>query len=138
MSLNQDLIRARCQEIEESIERLESIKEKGREEFLKDRDLQDIACYRLLIAIEATLSLCYHVAAKRLKKIPGEYAECFAILAEAGIIQGDLSERLQKMARFRNLLVHIYWKINYEAVYEIIQQNLSDLRFFSQIIVSLL
>jgi uncharacterized protein YutE (UPF0331/DUF86 family) len=138
MSLNQDLIRARCQEIEESIERLESIKEKGREEFLKDRDLQDIACYRLLIAIEATLSLCYHVAAKRLKKIPGEYAECFAILAEAGIIQGALSERLQKMARFRNLLVHIYWKINYEAVYEIIQQNLSDLRFFSQIIVSLL
>ena len=138
MSLNQDLIRARCQEIEESIERLESIKEKGREEFLKDRDLQDIACYRLLIAIEATLSLCYHVAAKRLKKIPGEYAECFAILAEAGIIQGALSERLQKMARFRNFLVHIYWKINYEAVYEIIQQNLSDLRFFSQIIVSLL
>jgi uncharacterized protein YutE (UPF0331/DUF86 family) len=138
MSLNQDLIRARCQEIEESIERLESIKEKGREEFLKDRDLQDIACYRLLIAIEATLSLCYHVAAKRLKKIPGEYAECFAILAEAGIIQGALSERLQKMARFRNLLVHIYWKINYEAVYEIIQQNLNDLRFFSQIIVSLL
>jgi uncharacterized protein YutE (UPF0331/DUF86 family) len=138
MSLNQDLIRARCQEIEESIERLGSIKEKGREEFLKDRDLQDIACYRLLIAIEATLSLCYHVAAKRLKKIPGEYAECFAILAEAGIIQGALSERLQKMARFRNLLVHIYWKINYEAVYEIIQQNLSDLRFFSQIIVSLL
>jgi uncharacterized protein YutE (UPF0331/DUF86 family) len=78
------------------------------------------------------------VAAKRLKKIPGEYAECFAILAEAGIIRGDLSERLQKMARFRNLLVHIYWKINYEAVYEIIQQNLSDLRFFTQIIVSLL
>jgi uncharacterized protein YutE (UPF0331/DUF86 family) len=138
MSLNQDLVRARCQEIEESIERLESIKEKGPEEFLKDRDLQDIACYRLLIAIEATLGLCYHVAAKRLKKIPGEYAECFAILAEAGIIRRDLSERLQKMARLRNLLVHIYWKINYEAVYEIIQQNLSDLRFFTQIIVSLL
>lgn len=138
MSLNQDLIRARCQEIEESIERLESIKEKGREEFLKDRDLQDIACYRLLIAIEATLGLCYHVAAKRLKKIPGEYAECFAILAEAGIIRGDLSERLQKMARFRNLLVHIYWKINYEAVYEIIRQNLSDLRQFSKAIASLI
>lgn len=110
MSLNQDLVRARCQEIEESIEGLEMIKERGREEFLKDRDLKDIACYRLLIAIEAVLSLCYHVAAKRLKKVPGEYAECFAILAEAGIIRGDLSERLQKMARFRNLLVYIYWK----------------------------
>ena len=69
-----------------------------------------IASYRLLIAIEAALNLCYHVAAKRLKKVPEEYAECFAILSDAGIIPVDLSERLQKTARFRNLLVHMYWK----------------------------
>ncbi len=138
MSLNQDLIRARCQEIEESIERLEMVKERGRDPFLKDRDLQDIACYRLLIAIEAVLSLCYHAAAKKLKQVPEEYAECFVILRDAGIIQKDLSERLQRMARFRNLLVHMYWKMDYETLYEIIQHNLADLRQFSRIIASLL
>ena len=101
MSLNQELIRTRCQEIEESLSRLERIKLTPKEDFLKDQDLQDIACYRLLVAIEAALGLCYHVAAKRLKKVPGKYAECFAILADAGIIPTDLSERLQKMARVR-------------------------------------
>jgi len=138
MRLNPDLVRSRCQEIEESISRLDKIKKKTKEDFLNDRDQQDIASYRLLIAIEAALNLCYHVAAKRLKKVPEEYAECFAILSDAGIIPVDLSERLQKTARFRNLLVHMYCKIDYSTVYEIIQNNLGDLNQFSRVVAGLL
>lgn len=138
MNLNQELIRTRCQEIEESLNRLEGIKVKPKEDFLKDQDAQDIACYRLLVAIEAALGLCYHVAAKRLRKVPGEYAECFANLADAGIISTDLSEKLQRMARFRNLLVHTYWKVDYATLYELIQHNLKDLRHFSKAIVALI
>ncbi len=138
MSLNPELIRTRCQEIQESITRLNDIKRKTKEEFLNDRDTQDIASYRLLVAIEAALNLCYHVAAKQLKKVPEEYAECFAILSDAGIIPVDLSERLQKTARFRNLLVHMYWKIDYAIVYEIIQNDLQDINNFSKVVARLL
>ena len=63
---------------------------------------------------------------------------CFAILAEAKIIPKDLSESLPKMARFRNLLVHMYWKVDYNTLYELIQGNLKDLRHFSEAIVALL
>jgi uncharacterized protein YutE (UPF0331/DUF86 family) len=137
MNLNQDLIRTRCHEIEDSLSRLKQIQAFPKEVFLKDRDLQDIACYRLLVAIEAALSLCYHIAAKRLKKVPEEYAECFAILAEAGIIPADLSVRLQRMARFRNLLVHMYWKVDFDALYELILNRSTDLRQFTQAIITL-
>jgi len=108
MTLNQELIRTRCQELEESLERLERIRETPKEAFLNDLDAQDIASYRLLVAIEAALNLCYHVSAKRLKRVPEEYAECFALLSDNKIIPQDLSERLQKTARFRNLLVHMW------------------------------
>ena len=81
MSLNPELILKRCEEIAESLERLERIKKIDKDNFLNDQDLMDIASYRLLIAIEAALNLCYHVSAKQLKKIPREYAECFQILA---------------------------------------------------------
>jgi uncharacterized protein YutE (UPF0331/DUF86 family) len=138
VSLNQELIRTRCQEIEESLERLEKIRSGPKEAFLKDRDTQDIACYRLLVAIEAALGLCYHLSAKRLKKVPEEYAECFALLADSGIIPADLSERLQHMARFRNLLVHMYWKMDYSMLYEMIQHHLGDLRLFSSSVAALL
>jgi uncharacterized protein YutE (UPF0331/DUF86 family) len=42
------------------------------------------------------------------------------------------------MARFRNLLVHMYWKMEYGTLYELIQHNLKDLRRFSEAIVALL
>jgi uncharacterized protein YutE (UPF0331/DUF86 family) len=138
VSLNPELIRTRCQKIEESVSRLEKIAAMSKGEFLKDRDMQDIASYRLLVAIEAALGLCYHVAAKKLKKVPEEYAECFAILGDAGMIAKDLSEKLQRMACFRNLLVHMYWKVDYDPFYELIQLHLVDLRRFAQAIVALL
>ncbi len=138
MNLNEELVRTRCQEIQDSLDRLERIKEKSKEEFLKDQDLKDIACYRLLVAIEAALGLCYHVSAKHIKKVPEEYAECFAILANANIIPPELSEKLQRMARFRNLLVHMYWKVDYNTLYGMIQNNLNDLCQFSKAIVALL
>jgi uncharacterized protein YutE (UPF0331/DUF86 family) len=84
------------------------------------------------------LGLCCHIAARHLKKVPQEYAECFGILADAGIISTDLSENLQKMARFRNLLVHMYWKVEYGTLYELIQGDLEDFRRFSKSIVALL
>lgn len=54
MSVNPDLIRARCGEIQGSLTRLESFRAMSREAFLNNQDAVDVACYRLLIAIEAS------------------------------------------------------------------------------------
>jgi uncharacterized protein YutE (UPF0331/DUF86 family) len=138
MTLNPDLIRARCAEIEESLARLEQLRPLPRELFLSDQDTLDIACYRLLVAIEAALALCFHISAKRLHQVPEEYAGCFATLQQAGLLSPELTLRLQQMARFRNLLVHVYWKIDYGQVYDVIQTRLEDLRAFRTAIIALL
>ena len=82
MTLNADLVRARCAEIEDSVSRLDRFARRSRDEFLADQDGLDVACYRLLVAIEAALALCYHVSAKRLHKVPEEYAMCFGMLRD--------------------------------------------------------
>lgn len=138
MSLNPELIQNRCEEIAESLARLEKIKDVDKEAFLKDQDLLDIASYRLLVAVESALNLCYHVSAKKLKKIPREYAECFVILTENDIIPKELGDELVKMAKFRNMLVHVYWKIDYEIIFDIIQNHLDRLRQFSKIAADLI
>ncbi|MBW1697354.1 MAG: DUF86 domain-containing protein [Deltaproteobacteria bacterium] len=138
MKLNSEIVRTRCQEIKESITRLEEIRKEGKTRFLENQDLQDIACYRLLVAIEAALNLCYHIAAKQLRKVPDEYAQCFQLLEEARIIPSHLSENLQRMARFRNLLVHMYWKIDYEQVFVIVHKDLEDLNQFTKIMAELI
>ena len=136
--LNRELINKRCLEISDSLERLEKIKDSSKEEFLKNRDIQDITSYRLLVAIEAALNMCYHVSARKLKKAPDQYAECFGILGEAGIIPEELAKELKNMARFRNMLVHMYWKMDYEIIFDILQNNLEQLRKFTRAITALL
>jgi uncharacterized protein YutE (UPF0331/DUF86 family) len=130
MSLNKDLLRTRCQEVVESCDRLDKIARLSKNEFFRDQDAKDIASYRLLLAIEAALNVCYHICSKQLKKIPENYSDCFRILGEAAIIPPDLAEKLQKMARFRNLLVHVYWEVNEETIYTIVTSHLQDLRKF--------
>jgi uncharacterized protein YutE (UPF0331/DUF86 family) len=75
----------------------------SREGLLADQDALDIACYRLLVAIEAALALCFQVLAKRLRRAPEEYAECFGIFRDAGILLGDL--RAFAVAAMRGCLV---------------------------------
>ena len=137
MTLNPEVIRARCAEIEESVLRLERFRPLSREAFLADRDALDIASYRLLVAIEAALALCYHVSARRLRQTPEDYASCFSSLEHAGLVPADLAERLRHMARFRNLLVHVYWKIDYRQVHEILRDRLEDLRAFASLMARL-
>jgi uncharacterized protein YutE (UPF0331/DUF86 family) len=138
VSLDRDVVRSRCAEIEESLARLEALRSMPVEQFLADQDARDIACYRLLLSIEAALALCYHTTSRRLRQTPEDNAACFDALSTAGIIDAALSERLRHMARFRNLLVHMYWKVDYEKVYDVLQHSLEDLRAFSRAIAQLL
>jgi uncharacterized protein YutE (UPF0331/DUF86 family) len=129
--LDEDRVRAKLNDISRSISRLREIVALDREAFLVDEDSQDIARSRLLTAIEAALNLCFHVAAKKLRRVPEEYAQCFSFLAEANLISHTLAERLAAMARFRNLLVHLYWNVDYGQVYDILSNNLEDLETFA-------
>jgi uncharacterized protein YutE (UPF0331/DUF86 family) len=138
VTLNRDLIRARFQDIQQSVERLEAIRGLSLDAFLADQDVRDVAHYRLLIAIEAALQICYHVCARELQRVPEDYADCFALLSEAGLLESALSQNLQQMAGFRNVLVHVYWQVDESQVYTILQSSLDDLGGFVQAIGTLL
>ena len=138
MILNHDRIRSKLDDISRALVRLRRFQSMSREAFLEDEDGQDIARSRLLTAMEAALNICYHITAKKLQRVPDDYAQCFLLLGEAGLIPSDLAERLSRMARFRNRLVHLYWDIDYGQVYGLITKDLDDLERFSREIALLL
>ena len=137
MDLNHDRIRSRLQDISRAVDRLSRIRAVGESEFLADEDSQDIARARLLTAMEACLNICYHVCAKKLKKVPENYGQCFSLLAENGLITSELGERLSAMIGLRNRLVHMYWDVDYRHIYRILSRNLEDLEQFSRQILQL-
>ncbi len=95
-------------------------------DFLRDYRNTESAKYLLLVATEAAIDLCNHIAARHGGRAPQDYADCFAVLADRNVITPDLSLRLQRMARFRNLLVHLYSRIDNRRVYRILQDDLTD------------
>jgi len=94
--------------------------------FLSDAKSVNSAKYLLIVAAEAALDICNHLAAKRGGRSPEDYADCMAILGELGALDDDLVIRMGKMARFRNLLVHLYWKVDDGEVFRVIRENLKD------------
>lgn len=138
MNLDHDRIGSKLQDIQKALERLHRLRAAGRAAFMSDEDSQDIARSRLLSAIEAALNICFHVTAKKLKSVPEDYGACFRRLGDARLLDPSLAERLADMARFRNRLVHLYWDIDYNAVYDILDNHLVDLEDFSAQIAGLL
>ena len=84
----------------------------------------------MLIILEAVGNLSLHVLAKKFKKSADAPAECIELLAAENIFNEDLSGRLRRAMRFRNILVHRYWEVDRKKVYEYAQNNLKDFEDF--------
>ena len=56
----------------------------------------------------------------------------FRVLQEVGAFPKDFLPKLIEMARFRNRLVHIYWEVDNEVIYQILKEDISDLEKFTE------
>ena len=98
---------------------------------------QDSMILNIQRACEAALDLAMHVVAERGLGLPQSSREAFSLLQKNGLLEPDLTKRLQAMVGFRNIAVHDYQAINLAIVQAIIENNLADLRQFGEIILRL-
>jgi len=127
---NIDRIRHLIGEINSAFYKLEKIRKISQEEFLKSQEKIDSSKYNLIIIIEGAIDICNHIVARAGGRAPTDYGDCFAILGELEILSPELVEKLKKMAKFRNLLVHLYWKVDNQRVFNIIQKDINDIKLF--------
>ncbi|SMB98241.1 Uncharacterized conserved protein YutE, UPF0331/DUF86 family [Thermanaeromonas toyohensis ToBE] len=132
--LNYDLLREKMADIEKAVALLEKIASKSLEEFLSDEMLISGAKYQLIVAIEAAQSICNHLAARVAKEAPASYADCFYILRKNSVISEEIAQKMASAAKFRNLLVHQYGKINDYIVFDVLRKDLGNLlRYIGEI-----
>jgi uncharacterized protein YutE (UPF0331/DUF86 family) len=123
--VNLDRLRELAGHLRDAVRQLRG--EPPRDRFVADPRATNSAKYLLIVAIEAALDICNHLAARRGARSPEDYADCMAIMAELGVIDHDLATRLMRMALFRNLLVHLYARVNDGEVHRVIREDLGDL-----------
>ena len=117
------------------IDDLEEASHVGREEFLENKVLRRYVERTLHVAIEACLDIGGHIISSERFREPEDNKDIFAVLVEEGILARDKLPSLQNMAKFCNLLVHDYAKIDPTIIYTILQENCGDLRHFAATIV---
>jgi len=137
MPFDATLVRSRCAEINGAVERLEFFRPLTRKHFVADASSVDQACRGLLQAIESAVALCDHICATEFNVPVAGYTDGFSTLAVGGVIAPDLADRLQALARYRNPLVHMIWKLDHDRIYEAVQRDLPDLRAFSAAVAQL-
>ncbi|MEZ4712185.1 MAG: DUF86 domain-containing protein [Caldilineaceae bacterium] len=129
-AVNVDRIRELLGNIADAQRQLAELGAESLADFLADFRNVASAKYLLIVANEAAIDICNHIVARQGGRAPDAYAECFEILSTLGVIDNDLANKLQQMARFRNLLVHLYWQVDNQRIHEIIRDDLVDLDDF--------
>ncbi|MGA9348269.1 MAG: HepT-like ribonuclease domain-containing protein [Anaerolineae bacterium] len=78
------------------------------------------------MAIEACLDIGRRLIALEGFRYPEDNRDVFQVLREEGVVSQELLPSLVDMARFRNLVVHDYAKIDDAKVYAILKNRLGD------------
>lgn len=123
-------LRALLARIAERRARLDGYAARPLADYLSDEEGVLASKYLLLTLIEDVLAVANHIVAAEGYRSPADYSDAFRVLTEHGVVDQDLSRKLQAMARFRNLLVHIYAEVDDARVHRYLSDDLADIERF--------
>ncbi|UCF92197.1 MAG: DUF86 domain-containing protein [Desulfobacterales bacterium] len=106
--------------------------------YAADWKVQRIVERTLQMIIETCVDITGHIIADKGYRTPTSYADTFKVLYEESILDGTLFSVLEKMAKFRNIVVHSYDRIDAEIVVSILRNDLQDFTAFKDSVINFL
>lgn len=126
--MRQSDIQSKIDVIMINLGKLHILKDKGQDEFLADFRNADSALHRLQTSIQALIDIGSYIIASLGLKTPNSNAEVIEVLKEEGYIPEDRVETYIKMIQFRNRVVHLYNHIDTDTLYDILANELEDIK----------
>ncbi len=123
-------IRTLLDRLAEEIAQLRRLSALPDDDLLGDADRMAAVKYRFIVAIETCIDVGDHIVASEGLRVPADFADTFSILADSGFVESKTVGDLQAMARFRNLLVHGYQRVDDRRVLAILRTRLGDFDAF--------
>lgn len=133
--VDKNLLLRKITELEESYNQLAEFKNISLDDYARDWKTQRAVERLLQISIEICSDITSHIISDKKLRVPKGYADSFRVLYENKIISKDLVQKLEKMTKFRNILVHRYDTIENEIVIGVLKKSIKDfLRFRDEIV----
>jgi len=130
-----DVILAKVEIIERCVRRIHEVYGGNPANLHQDWTRQDSILLNIERACQASIDLAMRLVAIRGLGLPAESREAFVLIANAGIIDHELSASLQRMVGFRNLAVHNYRKLDLAIVQNLVEHRLGDFARFCAIAI---
>jgi len=125
-------IAMRLRIIANCVKNLTQYREFKRGEFLQSSIVTAATERYFQIAIQAALDISNIILSEAGTDFPKEYRDIFPKLAEIGVLPGKLAQKMVGMAKFRNVLVHLYMEVDHNRLYDYLQNDLDDFVQFAQ------
>jgi uncharacterized protein YutE (UPF0331/DUF86 family) len=106
--------------------------------YKSDWKMQRIIERTLQMLIELCIDIANHIISDEGMRLPSGYADTFTVLMEKKVINRNLFKTMDKMAKFRNIVVHQYEKIGPAIVVSILHNNLKDFENYKRSIIKYL
>lgn len=129
------LVLRKISELEQYLSQIREYVDISLSEYANDWKTQRIAERTLQMMIETCLDIASHIISDEKYRTPENYADMFRILSENRILNKSLLNALEKMAKFRNYVVHHYDKIDPDIVVNILHKHLEDFEKFASAII---
>jgi uncharacterized protein YutE (UPF0331/DUF86 family) len=127
--VKREVLQKRIEKSQEYIRFLEKIKsEYSVEEFVKDKMIYGSVERFLHLSIEALIDMGNHIISNEDLGQVDSYRDIPIILFKNKYINKELKDIFIKIIGFRNILVHDYLDIDKEIVYQVLDENLSDIK----------
>jgi uncharacterized protein YutE (UPF0331/DUF86 family) len=133
-----DVIESKLSFLREYLSDLEEYKAVSLTAYRKSKKDQRFVERTLQLACECCLDMASHIISRRGMREPKDNKDLFTVLFENGIISEPTLNAMIKMAKFRNIIVHDYARIEPEIIIGILQLNTDDLKRYGQEIIAYL
>jgi uncharacterized protein YutE (UPF0331/DUF86 family) len=107
-------------------------------DYKADWKTQRIVERTLQMMIETCVDIAGHIISDRGMRTPSSYADTFRVLAENSVADSELLAVMERMAKFRNVVVHQYEDVDAEIVIAILRRHLDDFRRYVDAILTCL
>lgn len=116
--------------IKKHLKTLQRYKKCSKKEIENNIDIKGALERYLYLAIQSSIDLSEAIISYKEFRKPTTMSEAFYILNEENFISDKLTKELVKMVGFRNIIAHDYEKIDYDIVYDVLQNKIKDIESF--------
>ncbi|BBO81333.1 hypothetical protein DSCO28_18990 [Desulfosarcina ovata subsp. sediminis] len=134
--VDENIILRKLSELEAYTSQIQDFRSISVDDYKNDWKSQRIIERTLQMMVESCVDIAGHIISDKKYRIPESYADAFIVLRENGIVDNKICRTMEQIAKFRNVIVHHYDRVDAEIVVGILRNRLKDFDKYKNAIVN--